>query len=89
MDPSGASRGASAALHLQPVVLLDVVLKAVQRETGKSADVRVEVPADLFVTAESESLVRRCRTCGATHCATRDRPGPSARKGGARTRACS
>lgn len=55
---SRASLGATAALRLQPVALRDVVLKAMHRETVEGADVRVDVPEELAVTAEPELLVR-------------------------------
>ena len=41
-------------MALQPLVLREVVLQAVQGETVEGADVRVEVPADLVVSAKME-----------------------------------
>jgi two-component system sensor histidine kinase CpxA len=57
LDFSRASFGASA-LHLQPVGVREAVEEAIKRESTDNAEIKLEIPADLKVSADSELLIR-------------------------------
>jgi two-component system, OmpR family, sensor histidine kinase CpxA len=54
---SRASFGASA-VHLQPVAVQEAVDESLKRETTDNAEIKLDIPADLKVSADPELLIR-------------------------------